>query len=299
MNIYQLRYFLAIAETHNFSRAAERVFVSQPTLSAGIKKLETELGTLLFNRNKRNITLTEAGLRFLPRARTVIYECNAAKQEIHGDTPASRLQIGIQRTLPIEHITRLLSDFRKSHSSAQIAIKEGSPEKLESWLEEGRIDIAVSTPPANTSNIEFNRLFSTKWLLAMSRNHLFSSRSSVTLQQLAHQDFIHRSHCLSETEVTRIFARAGVRPHIVFRTDEDGKAQALVAAGLGFCMMPDILGTSKISLVPVEGVSVSRQFGLCWQTDKDTDLARSFRLFAGSHKWATQQSGPHNLEWAR
>ena len=86
MDLYQLRYFLAVAETHNFSRAAERAFVSQPTLSAGIKKLETELGTPLFHRGKRNTTLTETGARFLPRARSIIYECNAAKQEAAGKT---------------------------------------------------------------------------------------------------------------------------------------------------------------------------------------------------------------------
>ncbi|OUR77471.1 hypothetical protein A9Q83_11005 [Alphaproteobacteria bacterium 46_93_T64] len=298
MDIYQLRYFLAIAETRNFSRAAERVFVSQPTLSAGIKKLETELGAQLFNRSKRNTTLTEVGLRFLPRARTIIYECNAAKQEAHGNKPALRLQLGFHRILPIEQITTLLADYRKSHSAVQIALKEGTSEQLESWLDDKRIDVAISTPPTMPRKSEYERLFTTKCLLAMAASHPFAGRSSVTMQQLERQDFIHRSHCLTETEVTRTFARGGVNPHIVFRTDEDHKAQALVAAGLGFCMIPDILLSPGIKLISVDNVNISRNFGLSWHGDTDNELIRSFRLFASSHKWKPLKSELQNLEWA-
>jgi len=298
MDIYQLRYFLAVVETHNFSRAAERVFVSQPTLSAGIKKLETELGAQLFNRSKRNTTLTEVGLRFLPRARTVIYECNAAKQEAQGNKPSLRLQIGFHRILPIEQITTLLADFRKNHASVQIALKEGTSEQLESWLEEKRIDVAISTPPGMPRRTEYERLFTTKCLLAMAPSHPFSGRTSVTMQQLERQDFIHRSHCLTETEVTRTFARGGVKPRIVFRTDEDNKALSLVSAGLGFCMIPDILATPNVRLINVDSVNISRNFGLCWYSENENDLVRSFRLFASSHKWKPRKPELHNLEWA-
>ncbi|WP_169568565.1 LysR family transcriptional regulator [Sneathiella limimaris] len=299
MDLYQLRYFLAVVETRNFSRAAERAFVSQPTLSAGIKKLETELGVDLFHRSKRDIALTEAGNRFLPRARSIIYECNAAKQEAVGRPQSRRLQIGIHRVLPISHVSSLLADFRKTHPTVQLALKEGNTEQLENLLNEGRIDVAITIPPETSGLLDYQRLFTSKCMLAVSKSHPLSGKNSVSLKQLDRQDFVHRSHCITETEVTRTFARAGVRPHIVLRTDEDQKAISLVEAGLGFCMMLDNFASNDISFIQVEGLSISKQFGLTWNAENDSEINRSFRLFATSHQWISRPSEPQHLEWAR
>ncbi|WP_025899863.1 LysR family transcriptional regulator [Sneathiella glossodoripedis] len=299
MDLYQLRYFLALVETHNFSRAAERAFVSQPTLSAGIKKLETELGVTLFHRSKKHISLTEAGNKFLPRARSIIYECNAAKQEAAGTAQSTRLQIGLHRVLPIEHVANLLADFQKTYPDTQIALKEGSSETLEGLLSDGRINVAISTPTQTESGYRFERLFTSKCLLAVSKRHSFATKNSIDLSQLDRMDFIHRSHCITETEVTRAFSRASIRPHIVLRTDEDEKARALVSKGLGFCMMLDVLLTSEITFLPVNGLNISRQFGLIWQDSAKNELADAFRLFAASHNWINRSSEPANLEWAR
>ncbi len=298
MDIYQLRYFLAVVETRNFSRAAERVFVSQPTLSAGIKKLEQDLGVILFNRGNRDISLTDAGRRFLPRARTVIYECNTAKQEARGKQPSQRLQIGVPKALPIADFANLLSDFKKAHPEAQIAIKEGSPEQLQIWLDEKRIDMAISLPPESGSNHPFERLFSTKCVLAVPSGHPFTVRSSISMRQLDRLDFIHRSHCLSETDITRTFAREGVNPHIVFRTDEDDKAISLVAAGVGLCVIPDMITAAEIEQVPIDGLNISRSIGLSWVAENQSDIIAAFRLFAGSHNWKDQRAQDGNLEWA-
>ncbi|TNE39050.1 MAG: LysR family transcriptional regulator [Alphaproteobacteria bacterium] len=300
MDIYQLRYFLAIVETNNFSRAAERAFVSQPTLSAGIKKLETELGTSLFNREARNISLTEAGRRFLPHARTVIYECNAAKQEISRKAPVQRLQLGVLRSLPTARLADLFRDFGKAHPDSQISIKDGTVSQLQSWLGERRIDIALSVMPETGSHLEFDRLYSWKYVLATPLGHPLANRNTVPLKQLDRLDFIHRSHCETGNEIGRTFASAGVSPHIVFRTDQDDKALAFVAAGVGLCMMPDILTTAEVAQVAVEGVNIGRAIGLSWSTEEDNELIRAFRLFASSHDWLPHRSGSaKNLDWAR
>ena len=285
MDLYQLRYFLAIVETQNFSRAAERAFVSQPTLSTGIKKLEEELGSPLFNRDKRRITLTAAGNRLLPRARTIIYECNAAKMDASDHSATQRLQVGIHPLLPIKQIARLLSDYKKSHSEVQIALKQGSAEELEGWLDEGRVDISIGLPPSTEGKFQFEKLLTTKCVLAMARNHPLASRAVIPMQVLTRRDFIHRSHCVTETEVTRTFARAGVNPHIVFRTNEDDKAISLVSEGVGICVMPDILNSPGMVMTPVEGVDINRTIGISWSAEKMNDLVNGFQHFASSHSW--------------
>lgn len=299
MDIYQLRYFLAIVETNNFSRAAERAFVSQPTLSAGIKKLETELGALLFSRENRKVTLTEAGRRFLPHARTIIYECNAAKSDIIGKSPARRLQLGILRSAPTNQIAELLSDFNKAHPDVQVTLKDGTPGQLQQWLDEGRIHITLSTSPEMVNNLKFTRLYSCKYLLAVSTSHSFANRNSVPLKELDRLDFIHRTHCEAETDITRTFSSAGVNPHIIFRTDQNEKALAMVSAGLGFCMMPDILTAPGVSHLSVEGVDIGRTIGLTWLKDKENDLIRSFQMFASSHRWHPERGAGKNLDWGR
>ena len=299
MDIYQLRYFLAIVETNNFSRAAERAFVSQPTLSAGIKKLETELGTPLFNRDARKISLTEAGRRFLPHARTIIYECNAAKTDIIRKNPVRRLQLGLLRSAPAGRIAALLNDFGKAHPDIQISIKDGTPAQLQRWLNEGRSDLALSIPPEDVSNVQFTRLYSWKYMLAVPTTHSFANRNAIPLKELGGLDFLHRSHCEAETEVTRSFSSAGVNPHIVFRTDQDEKALAYVGAGLGLCMMPDILSAPGVTLVPVEGINIDRVIGLVWPRESENDLVHSFHMFATSHDWHPERTAAKNLDWAR
>ncbi|MFT6556554.1 LysR family transcriptional regulator [Sneathiella sp.] len=299
MDIYQLRYFLAVVETRNFSRAAERVFVSQPTLSSGIKKLEQDLGVILLNRASRNITLTEAGSRFLPRARTIIYECNTAKQEARGKQPSQRLQIGIPRAFPIAKLSMLLADFGKTHTEMQIALKEGTPEQLDNWLNEERIDMAINVPPTHNSEHQFERLFTTKCVLAVPADHPFTVRSSVQLRQLTGLDFIHRSHCLSEVEITRFFARENINPNIIFRTDEDDKALSLVQSGVGLCVIPDMLSYPGVELVPIDQLNIAKTLGLSWRHGKKNDIMEVFRLFASSHNWKDQRIMINNLEWAR
>ncbi|MEH6545586.1 MAG: LysR family transcriptional regulator [Sneathiella sp.] len=299
MDIYQLRYFLALVETNNFSRAAERAFVSQPTLSTGIKKLETELGLQLFSRESRTITLTEAGHRFLPRARTIIHEVNAAKQEVNRKTPVLRLQIGVLRGLPTNRLAKLLRDFNQSHPDVQASLKEGTLTQLHSWLDEQRIDIAFSTPLDEGHGGEFERLYSWKFLLSVPADHTFASRSSVPLKRLDRLDFIHRTHCESGTDLTRTFVSAGVNPHIVFRTDQDNKALSLIGAGLGLCMMPDIHVAPDVVQVPVDGINIGRTIGLIWYGTRDNELIQSFRLFAASNEWRPARTAAKNLDWAR
>lgn len=299
MDIYQLRYFLAIVETGNFSRAAERAFVSQPTLSAGIKKLEAELGVTLFNRAPRKTSLTDAGRRLLPHARTILHECNAAKSEVSHKSPLRRLQLGVLRTAPSARLSALIGDFMKAQGDLQISIKDGTPAQLLRWLDEGRVDLALSVRPETQSGLHFTRLYKWKYMLAVPAGHPFAGRRVIPLKELDRMNFLHRTHCEAESELTRSFASAGVNPHIVFRTDQDEKALALVAAGLGLCMMPDILTAPGVVLLPVDGININRTLGLLRQKEEESDLIRSFQMFAGSHGWYSDQSSSKSRAWTR
>ena len=122
--LYQLRYFLALVETGSFTKAAARANVTQPTLSAGIKKLESQLDVKLFQRTSRRVFLTEAGTRFLDHAKAILYECNQATQDLKGATSRTVLRLGVLRTIPGSLISGLLGDFRRSEVGAVVELFE-------------------------------------------------------------------------------------------------------------------------------------------------------------------------------
>lgn len=299
MDLYQIRYFLAVVDTGSFSRAAERVFVSQPTLSAGIKKLEQELGQQLLNRSTRQISLSDAGNRFLPRARTIIHECNAARLELSTNASERRLQIGILRSVPQGRLASLLGDYSAAHPDIQVFIKEGTVDQVAQWLDEGRIDTAITVVGPGSDRQKYDLLYRWRYMLAAPESHPFSSRASVPIKSLDRLAFIHRTHSESGSELTRTFASLGVNPRIVYRTDQDEKAMAYVAAGIGLCMVPDYLIAPNVALVPVEKVQIGRSIGLLGPANGYSDIAQTFQLFATSHDWKPREAAARHLEWAR
>lgn len=299
MELYQIRYFLAVVDTGSFSRAAERVFVSQPTLSAGVKKLEQELGQQLLNRSTRQIALSDAGTRFLPRARTIIYECNAAQLELSTNASERRLQIGVLRSVPHNRLASLLVDYGARHPDIQVFIKEGSIDQVASWLDEGRIDTAITTVSSGSDGQAHDLLYRWRYLLAVPDGHRFAARASIAINALNRLAFIHRTHSESGGELTRTFANLGVNPRIVYRTDQDDKAMAYVAAGIGLCMVPDYLAQPGVALVPVDKVQISRSIGLIGPQGGYNDIAKAFQLFATSHDWKPREGSARHLEWAR
>ncbi|SLN40648.1 LysR family transcriptional regulator [Oceanibacterium hippocampi] len=297
MDLYQLRYFLAVVETGSFSKAAERVFVTQPTLSAGIKKLEHALDQVLFLRGRKGIALTDAGRALLPRARTIIAECNAAKADMLPEAPRRRLRLGIGRSLPAERLAPLLRDYREAEPKDELVIRDGSEDDLAGWLAQGRIDAAIGTGPAPDG--QGVALFRWRLMLATAADGPYAGRSAITLEDLDHVASIVRSHCDCLGEVTRELIRRGIRPRIVCRTDSDEKALRHVAAGLGVVLVPDLYRHPGVRLVALAEPSFGRTVSLRWH-GRPTPVLESFRLFATSHDWTADGDGASaRLGWAR
>src|ERR1700756_3739744 len=145
MELHQLRYFCAVAETGSFSRAAEQSHVSQPSLSQQIMKLEDELGTRLFDRLGRSVRLTDVGKAFLPRARAVLRELEAAKGDVveRKDSVAGSLTVGVIPTIAPYFLPRRLASFTRQFSQAHVTIVEEITPILLDRLRASTADVAV------------------------------------------------------------------------------------------------------------------------------------------------------------
>ena len=261
MDIYLLRYFLAVVETGSFTRAADRVFVTQPTLSAGIKKLEQQLGHDLFERTNRRVFLTDAGTRFLPRAKAILHECNMAQQVLDeaGKTPL--LRIGVLTTLSNRKVGSLLASFKDKTPNAAIEIIDGTEQELENRLEDRSLDFALSLHRGEPEERAIP-LDTESYVFILSPEHALAARTRVNASDLAEEYMIVRSRCEVLSETSRYFTDRNVRPRLAYRTPNDSRAVAMVAAGVGGTVVPESLIDDRVSAVRLIGFDHERRLGL-------------------------------------
>lgn len=262
MDRYLLRYFLAIVETGNFSRAAARENVAQPTLSAGIAKLEGELKARLFDRTNRRVHLTEAGSRFLVHARRIEHEFNLAQAAVSGAAQPQLLRVAVLSTIPTALVAEALAG--RSDRSEQVELLEGSEREVLSLLDRGRADVALTVINPSTDRFAGERLHEEGYSLALPVGHRLSGADGLDGEALADEVMMVRRHCEALAQTSRYFTDRGVRPFFSYRGTSDDKILSLVAAGLGITVMPDSYRAEGVARVALQGFTPRRTLGLCY-----------------------------------
>ncbi|WP_372004288.1 LysR family transcriptional regulator [Tistrella mobilis] len=291
MDLYQIRYFLAVAETGSFTKAAERVFVTQPTLSAGIRKLEDGLGTPLFIRRARRVELTEAGQRFQPHARVILQEAAIAEQAARRGADRQGFRLGVLKTLPVERIAALLTQFADGQRDVDVDLFEGTVPEIDEALTAGRIDAAITRIADDADRAQAAPLFRDRYRIAVSERNPLARRSQLRIPELDGLPFILRRHCELMGDIRRNFLAGGARPRIVHRSTQDEWTVALVAADLGLALMPQSFERPGIAMIPIVDYEPTRLIGLAWHGAPD-EATTLFRAFAASHDWHAGSTSP-------
>ena len=285
--LYQLRYFLNVVETGSFTKAAERAYVTQPTLSAGIQKLEQILGVKLFNRTNRRVFLTEPGARFVARAKTILHQCTLAERELTEATASKVLRLGVLMTVPSVLAGQFLSHFRQSEPDVLFELFEGTEQEILNRLDSGGLDVSLGLlRRADSAAVE---LFEEPYVLALPDTHPLAAREEVDGGELADFPTIIRTRCEILAESSRYFTDRNVRPRIVYRTPQDERALAMVAAGLGFTTLPRSYDHPGVVKLKLTGYDFSRRIGLKggdpqWNQD-NRGLLERFMDFARYAPW--------------
>lgn len=289
MNLTLIRYFMAVAETGSFTRGAERASVSQPTLSAGIKRLEESLGTALFER-ARGAQLTPAGARFLPRARLLLQEWTAARRELRQVRPArQRLRLGYIPGLPGARLGKLIGSFAATHPDIALETLEASAANLSRRLDLGRIDAAILFLDRDNEERSLT-LFRQRYLLGVPAGHPLSHRSNARVADLQDQPFVIRPDAEIMPAAEKLFASQHVRPRIVGRVEDDSGLLTLVTAGLGLAILPDSLASESIAVLSLPELRETHRIGLVWR-DAEDEAVSQLRDFAAGHDW--NAASPH------
>jgi DNA-binding transcriptional LysR family regulator len=266
---YLLRYFLAVVDQGNFSRAAQHCHVSQPTLSVGIAKLERTLQIQLFFRSSQRVELTQAGARFLVHARRIEREFNNALQSMSGgglEKPG--LRIGILSSIPADIIADCIAQTRPT-DSYRFELLFGSERELTGHLTKGRIDCALTLVGRGGDRFMERAIVTEGYGLALSANHPFAAESAIAPERLAQEVMIVRRHCEALSDTSRFFIERGVRPHFAFRSTNDERVMQMVAAGLGLTVMPLCYRATGVVRPLLSGFSIERTIGWAGAIDAE------------------------------
>lgn len=242
MELHQLRYFVAVAETGNFTRASERSHVAQPSLSQQIIKLETEVGHKLFHRLGRKAVLTEAGTAFLERAKRILFEVENAAKEL-GDHPSlgRRITVGAVQTVMPYLITPLLGALRESHPNLLVDAHEDFRANLVRAVVEGDLDLAVVPLPVKEHRVAVEPLLSEPLLLVVGKRHPIASRTSISVADLAGETFCSLGDSSSlATQIRAFFGDQKFQPRIGYRCAQVATLKQFVASGLGISLLPEL-----------------------------------------------------------
>lgn len=263
---YLLRYFLAVIDSGTFTAAAAQANVSQPTLSAGIAKLERETGAKLFRRNSQRVELTEAGARFAVHARRIEREFNLAQASIDGVASGGTLRLGVLNTIASAELAALVALAARTAPELTVELVEGNTAALSQHLSRGRIDLALTATQGEPGG-EMEALRTESFVLALPASHPLAAEAAVPGEALAGETMIVRRNCEALSETSRYFTRRGIRPFFALRTTNDDRALEMVAAGLGATVIPESHRHPGVASPALLGFGAKRTLALIWGDD--------------------------------
>lgn len=294
LTIRQLEILVAIGETLNLTAAAERLGITQPSVSETLKRIEAELGYRLVHRTTRALTLTYEGRHVVASARDAVrslhqtFEAIAGRNEgVHGRVSIAALPSVVCTLLP-----SAIRAFRSSFPGIEVQIRDAAQDRATELLEDGIVDLAIVGHPASLGAFAFDPVTSDRMHLVCHRQHSLAGRESVTWADLAGHDFIAISPASSVRRLTDagfVHGNLSIEPR--YEVDQIPSAAALAAAGLGITALPSMtfamFRSTDLATVPITAPTIERRIGLLWVKSRPlslsaTRLAEAIRTHGGT-----------------
>lgn len=278
---YLIRYFLAVVDSGNFSRAAQRMNVAQPTLSVGIAKLEDLIEAILFERNNRRVSLTDAGAKFLPFARRIESEFNRSIAAVQNVLPVHVLKIGMLNTVSSTIVRPAISKMLASDPSQRIELIDGSERELVNYVARGRVDLALTLVDRGGDRFEEEVLLEEGYVAALPAGHPKAGMEVVGADDLADSVMMVRRQCEALSETSRYFTERGVRPFFAYRSSDDDRVMSMVVAGVGLTVTPQSHRVPGVWQARLDGFNLKRKIGLVYAAETNREaLEQSIALQA-------------------
>ncbi len=274
IKLKDLRYLVAVADARHFGRAAARCFVSQPTLSSQLKKLEDYLGVQLIERQPKRVALTEAGREIVARARRILEASDEVVQlaRSHRDPLAGQLRVAFLPTIGPYLLPQLAPEARKRLPRLELMLYEHQTEPMLAKLYAGELDVGILALPVPLDGLESRELYEEPFVVAVPEAHRLAKRSTIRVADLGEETLLllEDGHCLRD-QALEVCARAGVQEKQDFRATSIETLRQMVAAGSGITLLPEL--ASRGAYAAARGVAVRpfarpapvRHIGAVWR----------------------------------
>jgi DNA-binding transcriptional LysR family regulator len=279
MELRHLRYFVAVAEALNFTKASVRLRVAQPALSRQMQDLEDEIGEDLLKRSPRGVTLTAEGRLFLEEARELLRRADETVKKVRALARGEygELHVGYAPTPTIEILPPALAAFQKSVPGVQVLLHDMSGDEIADGLRRGAIQLAVmpSTETEHVPDVEFEPLRTYPVCVALSRDHPLARMKSIPLEKFAAEPLINlsrRNYPGAYSFLEDLLRPLGVKPQVVLEADSGSSAVAAIEAGRGISLTIPVfkLVTGKrLAYRPLTGVTETISVGVAWAKNGD------------------------------
>ena len=287
MNLRDLKYLVALADHKHFGRAAAACYVSQPTLSTQIKKLEDELGVPLVERAPRKVMLTPAGRDAAERARRIVAEVEQMKEAARRsqDPEAGTVRLGMFPTLGPYLLPHVVPRIRARFPHLELLLVEEKSDVLLSRLREGKLDAGLLALPVADDQLHTEFLFEEPFVLAVPESHPLAQRGSLTLAELSHQQLLllEDGHCLRE-QALDVCRLSGANEKSEFRATSLETLRQMVAADVGITLLPalavkpPVARSPNIHLLGFSDSHPSRRIAMVWR--KSSAMSGFLQVFA-------------------
>jgi len=291
----QLEYFIAVAECESFRRAAERVAVSQPALTAQVAALERALSCSLFERSRGGTRMSPAGRELLPAARQVIEQYQSLLDQadtLHAG-PGGTYRLGVTPTLGPYLLPHILPKLHRHYTALKLLVREAPPRELEIELTEGRHDLVLTPLPLSSKTLQVVPLFREPLKLVMPADHRLAAKERVSREDLAAEPVLSiEEHHLYHRQVEQLCERLGAS----LRRDYEGTSldtlRHMVTMGMGVAFLPSLYVRSEIhqpealKVTEVHGENISRTHALVWRNRSPAralfqEIAEELRALVG------------------
>jgi len=274
MNLRDLSYLVALAEHRHFGKAAEASFVSQPTLSTQIRKLEDELGVALVERTPRKVLLTETGREIARRARSVLSQVDEIRSiaQRTRDPESGTIRLGIFPTLGPYLLPHVIPRLRERFPRLELLLREEKTEQVLHMLREGTLDAGILALPVHDDSLHTEFLFEEPFVLAVPSSHELASRRSLRMDDLSEQNLLllEDGHCLRD-QALEVCQLAGAGEKTGFRATSLETLRQMVSANVGITLLPSlavkppVAQSPNVSLVAFDAPAPSRRIAMLWR----------------------------------
>ncbi|MBU8608368.1 LysR family transcriptional regulator [Bacillus pumilus] len=266
---FQYKVFLTVVECGSFTKAGEKLGLTQSGVSHNIAKLESELGVVLLRRNRNGLSLTDAGERVMPHIRQIVHHASLLEQEaalIQG-MEVGIIKIGTFSSFSSKMLPQLIHRFTKGYPNIQVELYEGGYEEIEEWIASGTVDVGFLTQPSR--EFETVPLFQDELVVLMQEDHRFNTKKVIEVDSLHDESFIMpKAGC--DLLIKKLLKERGVKPQVLLEIGDNNALISMVQEGLGVTIIPTFILLPQMShtkVIPLE-TNVYREINLAFKSFK-------------------------------